>query len=198
MKTKERLHISHSNLKKERGWTDLMIELFFPAGPHKLADNPHYKSAPQMKLYLITEIDKVESTHEFDMVKQRAATRKQSAASAVTTKRIRIINYVKALTIEVPTMDTQVLTEKACTAYNDFKSWKAYEHDRESDFEPASPDSDTEFLNRITTNYLRHRCTSYETELRRIFGKVANDEAYEILKSRINKAIFKQYPHLQS
>ena len=66
------------------------------------------------------------------------------------------------------------------------------------DFEPADPTaSDKDFLHRITTNYLRHECTSYENELYKLFGKTGVNEAHDILQRRINDEIRRVYPQLK-
>ena len=36
----------------------------------------------------------------------------------------------------------------------------------------ASPENDSEFLDRITVNYLRHELTSYEAELAGLYGLI--------------------------
>lgn len=192
--TKERTHIARATVKKERGWTELLLKRFLKA-PDLIVDNPHYKSSPPMRLYSIVRLQAIEATPEFKVMMESANGRKKKANKAVDTKRNRIMAHVNALKIDVPEMAEEELKKRAVKSYNDFKERKAMDHD-DWEFEPATVDADDAFLNRISLNYLRHHCTRYENELRNIFGKVGVDQAYEILKEKINNAILEKYPFL--
>lgn len=191
---KEKTHIAKITLKKERGWTDLLIKHFLKE-PDLIVDNPHYKSSPPMSLYLIEKIKSIEETPQFKAMMQSASIRKKNANKAVDTKKAIILNYITNLKIILPDIPKDELIKRAVTSYNNFKSQKSFERD-EYYFEPATVNADPIFLNRICKNYLRHKCTRYENELSRIFGKVGVDEAYEILKTKINKYIDEKYPFL--
>lgn len=193
--TDEKKYISRAGLKGKRGWTDLLIKRFLPE-PDLITTNPYYKSSPEMKLWLIDIIDEIEQKPEFKAMFYSASNRKKSANKAVETKKSQILSYVRNIKIIIPDIDKEQLIQKACESYNNHKSWLSYE--RGYDFTPASPTSDEYFLNRITLNYLRHRCTRYERELEEIFGKVGTQEAYMILKERINSAILEKYTFLNS
>lgn len=193
---KEKKHIAKATIKKERGWTELLIRRFLKV-PDLIVDNPHYKSAPPMRLYLIEKVEKIEATPEFKVMMESANGRKNKANQAVDTKRNKIMAHVNGLRIEVPEMEEDELKKRAVKSYNDFKEAKAMHRD-DYEFEPATIHADDVFLNRISLNYLRHRCTKYENELRKIFGKVGVDDAYAVLKERINNAILEKYPCLRT
>lgn len=192
---KEKKHIATATIKKDRGWTELLIRRFLKA-PDLIVDNPHYKSASPMRLYLIEKIEAIEATPEFKIMMESANGRKKKANQAVDTKRNKILAYVSNLKIDVPEMPEDELRKKAVKSYNDFKEQRAMERD-DFEFEPATVDADDAFLNRISLNYLRHRCTRYEKELNQIFGKVGVDDAYVILKEKINNSILEKYPYLK-
>lgn len=192
---KEKKRIAKATIKKERGWTDLLIKRFLKT-PDLVVDNPHYKCAGQMNLYLIERIESIEATPEFKAMMESANGRKKKASQAVETKRSKIMAHVNGLNIVVPEMPEQELREKAVKSFNDFKEAKAMRRD-DYEFEPATVNSDETFLNRISMNYLRHKCTKYERELNQIFGKVGVDDAYVILKEKINGAILEKYPFLK-
>lgn len=192
---KETKYITKNGLIGKRGWTELLCNYFLKQ-PDLLTENKYYKSAAPVKLYLLTRIDAIEATDEFKAMLRSAQTRKAIAGKAVQTKRNKIIAHVHRLRITVPEFTHEELIAKACASYNNHKGWIAYQRGYD-DFEPATPDSDSEFLNRICLNYLRHQCTRYEQELERIYGKVANQEAYQLLKEKVNAAILAHYPVLQ-
>jgi len=52
---------------------------------------------------------------------------------------------------------------------------------------------ETDFLHRITVNFLRHQCTTYEDRLEDIFGKTGVNEAYIAIKKKALEAIAIEY-----
>lgn len=193
---KKQEHITPSGLKA-RGWTDRMIKQFL-GDPDELKTNPYYKSAAPMRLYSMKRVEKVEKSKAFIKAKELSAKRKESAAKGVTTKREKAIEYAKSVKIVVPAMNFDTLLKHACRHYNDWN-----ECDRNGftklDFIPAHPQhSDPDFLHRITINYLRHECTSYDEEMNNLFGKTGIADAHAILQKRINKEILATYPQLKS
>ena len=60
----------------------------------------------------------------------------------------------------------------------------------------ATKNSDPEFLKRISVNFLRHCCSSYEYELDKIYGKIGRAEAYIIIKNKILDTIANNYNYL--
>lgn len=198
MKTKEKKseHISMSGLKGKRGWTDTLIKHFLPT-PDKTAINQHYRTGPPMKLYLLSNVNTIEQSDEFKAMMANAPVKKSSAKKAVHTKQNKIMKYVNAITVEVPIMSKGELIRNACNSYNNRKANYSYNGDDFDYHEPANKDSDWTFLNRICINYLRHRCTKYEEELEKIFGKVGVNQAYTSLKAKVNNAILKAYNFLE-
>ena len=68
-KTKEKIeYICYSSLKS-RGWTDKLISNLLP--PPKLVRNPHYKSAPEMKLWDKKVVEEAEKQPEFSERKKK-------------------------------------------------------------------------------------------------------------------------------
>jgi hypothetical protein len=171
-----------------RGWTEALIDRFLPV-PDRLAPNPHYRSAAPMKLYLKARVEAIEATDAFRAARARTAPRQAAARKAVQTKRADTERFVRGLEIDVPRLSAAELTTRACRHYNDLKSWR-------DDWEPASPGSTPEFLDRISVNYLRHQLTPYEEHLEQTFGKVGAAPAYAKIKAKVLAAIAAAYPWL--
>lgn len=191
---KKQEHITPTGLKA-RGWSEAMIKQYL-GEPDELKPNPYYKSAAPMRLYSLKRVEKVEKSKKFIEAKAAADRRKESAAKGVATKVEKAIQYANTVKIKVPVVNYDTLVKHACRHYNDW-----HECDRNGmtnlDFIPADPKhSDPEFLHRITINYLRHECTSYDDELEKLFGKTGVHEAHQILQRRINKEIRATYPQL--
>ena len=180
---------------KNRGWTDAMVKKFLGA-PDITKPNPHYKSAAPMGLWDAKRVSKAERTAEWKAEKEKSVVRKASAQKAVKTKTDKAKEFAQTVEICVPVMEYDKAVKNACWSYNDFHEYLFME--RGHDYTPANPtDSDPDFLHRITMNYLRHECTSYEDELYKLFGKTGVNEAHDILQRRINDEICKVYPQLK-
>jgi len=175
-------YIYHSTLIN-RGWTKKSIDLFLPT-PDKTVPNPNYKKTTS-KLYDLSKVESIEKSNEFKLFQEKNAKKVLGSQKAVETKRVALIKYIKDLVIEVPQFDKETITQKACDHYN--SGYNRYVN------QPATPDSDTGFLNRITLNFLRHTMTDYEKQLNTIWGKVGNSEAYQLLKEKVNNAIKEKY-----
>lgn len=190
------MYYNKSQLKK-RGWTDSIIKKM-SLTPDLLKQNPFYKKASQMKLYLTKSIEELENTEQFIKLIEKSAKRKKSAIKSVEKKTNNLINYVESLKITVQKISLERLKKYAIANYNDFESHKsAWDHNYEPNYyEPNDYDSD--FLARIQVNYIRHQLTSYDKELKGMLGKTGKCKAYEILKNRVLDEIAKQYPTLEN
>lgn len=195
MNKEKEMYYNKAQLKK-RGWTDSIIKKM-NLTPDLLKQNPFYKKAPQMKLYLMKSIEELENTEQFIKLIEKSAKRKKSAIKSTETKTDKIISYVDSLKITIPKISSEGLKKNAIANYNDFESYKsAWDKNYEPNYyEPNDYDSD--FLARIQVNYIRHQLTSYDKELKGIFGKTGKYKAYKILKNRVLDEIAKQYPILK-
>jgi len=181
-------YLSRGKLK-ERGWTDGIIKKFMPLCD-KEKKNPYYASASPMKLYLLERVKQIENTDKFKKELIKSQPRKKASHKAVETKLKKIRDYIKNLKIIVKKIPIDSIQKKAIRDYNDFKEAI------EIEYQKATINSDTLFLNRICVNYIRHNLTIYENELEKIFGKVGSKEAYRLLNEEIYSVISSTYPTL--
>lgn len=185
-------HCSHSTLLK-RGWTEAGIKRFLKS-PDKTASNPHYRSGADMKLYLLSRVESIESSAEYQSFCEVNKKRKNGSFNAVRTKREKLLHQVAGWNIYIPSQNFTDTVQEAIASYNDRRSDRS-EDGFLNDF--ATMNSGKEFLNRITVNYLRHRCSPYERKLTEISGKVGTKEAYILLNQSIFKKIAEIYPTLK-
>jgi hypothetical protein len=176
---------------RARGWTDALIRTFVP-DHDKEVPNPHHRSGPKMRLYLLGRVEEIERSEGFIVAKQIVEPRKVGAAKAVATKKAVLLREVSGWVIVVGKQEN--LLRNAITSYNEFNGEIAFE--RCHDFTPASESGDKEFLHRILVNYIRHNLSDYDERIERMFGKVGKQEAYEILNRKIYAAIAVTYPDL--
>ena len=148
-----------------------------------------------MKLYALERIIKIEATDEFKKELVKVAARKLRAQKAVATKLAKMQAFIEGLVVTHPPLTAEQLTELAIKAYNNHGPSRNAE--RAERWQSASPHSRPEFLERITVNYLRHQCSPYDDNLRKIAGKTGVDEGRVQLKKKILQAIATSYPWLQ-
>ena len=183
-KTAVPIHVGRPTLKS-RGWTDGLINRFL-LEPDETAVNPHYKSGPPRKLYLLKRVEKVERSKKFIAAKEEAAKRQASSAVGVETKRRKMEQYLETVVIEVPFIKRVELRRLALEHWNAIR-----------DYDWEAGESPT-WLDKITVNYLRHQLTRYEEELDAIAGKVALRDAYLTLSQKVFDAISDAYPDLEA
>lgn len=203
-------YITKTTVLSRIGWTETAIKLFMPI-PDKETRNPHSKQAPPMKLYLQSRIEDIENTIEFKTFIIKNQKKREGAKKAVTTKKERLIQYVNDLVVVVPCISKDELIKKACEHFNNhqnvkeakYNEWllnRRYDNntiEEEPSFERSSPHSDESHLKRISLNFIRHCMTNYEKELDNLGGKPGKDDAYEMLKEKVNNSILSQYEWLQ-
>ena len=184
------IFITKTELKKERGWTDSLINEFVSV-PDVHYPNPHSKKAGNICLYSIDRIIKIEENSEFRAKNDIISKRKVTAAKVVVTKREKLKQSAAGYKPILPILKYEELKEKAIAHYvmlNNERG-KYYVSD---ELNSASDD----FLNRIISNYIRHMLSDYEYKLKSLKGKVGGDESYYIIRDKINQAIKEAYPFL--
>lgn len=186
-------YISKSTLKY-RGWTEAGINRFLKMHD-KEADNPHYKSAPPMRLYLISRVEKIEKSKKFHEFQEKNINKVSGAKKAAETRKERLLKEIQGWKIELVREDYEVVVHRTIEAYNAFYGRRAWERNN-FEFEPATIDSDPAFLRRRVKDFLRHELSNYHEKLDRIFGKTGKDEAYAIIRKKIEEKIEEVYPEL--
>jgi len=102
----------------------------------------------------------------------------------------------EAVVIEVEHVDLDEAQECAIWSYNERSDAKEAEYPFHTDQREVSIDSDPEFLNRITVNFLRYEWTSFDVTGERLFRLVGRREAHDLLCERVLGVIAAQYPAL--
>jgi len=175
---------------KERGWTDTLIHDLLGC-PDATRPNPHRRSGPAMRLYDPVCVEAVEASDAWAERIARARKRQEASTRAAETKRAKLLARLETVTITVPVIAMDDLTQSACDDYNERQMetgrWEGA---------TASPSSDPEFLLRITVNYLRHVMSGYDGELLVIFGRVGVREGYAEINRKAYAAIAAAYPAL--
>ncbi|MBD8043811.1 hypothetical protein H9638_08285 [Arthrobacter sp. Sa2BUA2] len=177
-----------ADLKKERGWTETHIKAFLPE-PDKTARNPFSRKAAPMKLYALDRVEKVEATEEFRRAREASRNRQLAARGRALEKKKQAVAVAEALELQLVPESWEEVQRKAIEHYNSRLRRNQ---------SPAGPRTTRSRLDRLTVNYLRHKQTSYEAELKEFKGVVGVGEAYLVVRNRILDLIARTYPALQA
>lgn len=205
-------YITVGRLRGERCWTPAMIRDYLGEAD-RTARNPHYRTAPPMRLYLIKRVLAAEAN--FDMIKVREARERRSEAARrgweprlAKRRAERELTRTKVENCDLGCRFTQTLDNvrhiggvrhDEIQAYYDTE-YRVYAERRRRRGEeperrggntgryPGVPDSD-----RHAINYLRHERTDYDYLLDKFYPYYARP----ILRERIHAAIGEAYPELR-
>ncbi|MBO0895125.1 hypothetical protein [Arthrobacter sunyaminii] len=176
-----------NDLKKDRGWTDTQIKTFLPE-PDQTARNPFSRKAAPMKLYALERVEAIEATPAYQKAREASRTRQIAARTRALAKRKEAVAAAQALELTIVPEPWQEMQDKAIAHFNSRL--------RRSQ-SPASRSTSKARLDRLTVNYLRHKQTSYEEELKEFKGVVGVGEAYLVVRNRILDLIADTYPQLR-
>lgn len=177
-----------ADLKKERGWTETQIKAFLPE-PDKTARNPFSRKAAPMKLYALERVETVEGTDEFRRAREASRKRQLAARGRALEKKKQAVAVAEALELRIAPESWDEVQRKAIEHYNSRLRRNQ---------SPAGPRTTRSRLDRLTVNYLRHKQTSYEEELKDFKGVVGVGEAYLVVRNRILDLIAQAYPALEA
>ena len=198
---KENIALTKTQLKKRPGWNDDRLEKFLGA-PDFTTQNS-YRRDMETSWFMMSRIKKAENYKSFQKDAAQAlkqhSKRKKAAEKAVETKKRKTLNKVQEridnikLKKKYRNLSTKQLYIRAARSYDDYQLLK-------DNWEHVPVDintSTTEFLNRITVNYLRHNCTTYDSELEQYFNTVGKQEAINMIRKHIYLLIVNHYPFLK-
>jgi hypothetical protein len=143
----ERGRITLSELRK-RGWTDSLVERFLPECQATMT-NPHYKTGPRIKLYVVARVQAIEASAAFQAAAERAKPRREASKRAAVTRKSRLTELIDRIAVAVPRFDWQTLIAKACKQYHVQATGPAPPTAREAEGRAVR-------LERLAVDYLRH------------------------------------------
>ena len=178
---------------KDKGWTDAMIRDLLGESDDT-RQNPKGVTKPRMKMWLVSRVDEVQNDPSFDNRLVKARNRSAIGTKAAEARAQELADLVSKIEITVTEWSMASAVELAIGHYNVLKEERV---GFRYDWEPAAADSDPEFLDRITVNFLRHECTTYDSLVNNLKGLVGKDRAYVLLRNRTLDAIAEVYPDLE-
>jgi hypothetical protein len=185
------MYLTKSEITRKPEWTTTLVESFLGA-PDKL-HKMHGRTHPAC-LYLADRVAQVESLDAFKKAVDKSTPRRVSAKIAADRKREMLLKQVAELPIKIK--QNCSLTSVINQAISDYNRWN-YLSIVDGDIEKATVNSDPQFLNRITVNYIRHSCMDYDRNLEELLGKTGVTNAVNLLRKRIYDVISNAYKSLE-
>lgn len=215
-KKDDRKRISQTTVL-DMGFTKTMINKLLPEP--MLVTNPHYSCAPKMKLWYEDDVISVMATPEYITLWEKALKRKKSAEKAVETKEQKTAMMMNELAdkINVKIIPTEKLINKVLCQHeerqrNNLQSRIDYlyrKYDRNLALETLEEaEAEEEYLNeyysfeqpnkstlqRWVVNYIRHKLTTYDGDLKQLYGRTGKNTVYMEYKEVVLKKIAEVYP----
>lgn len=180
----------------KKGWTDFTF-MYFDLSPDKTDGETQY--------YKIAIINQIENSPDFQ---EYLKTVNNLQKMLIWVQHINLTKweFLDAFVFTIPEMPKEALIINACYSYNDYIDRKSsnnggWYYGEWFGLKHADPDNDDEkIMADICRNYLRHEHTPYEYIMQIFRDRYETDsEAFhDKLKDKINSAIIKVYPWLDT
>lgn len=186
--------VNQSVLVQQFGWTRTMILKFLPAP--KLKTNPRYRSAPDMKLWRIEDIEAVMARDDFQEAAEKAKASRVTGKKGAETRRQKLAAEVdeKIKNIRVMSMDEKSLRKATLMAKQNWYDYIAAERDGDP-YGNVAADADEETIRRWIVNYIRHELTDYDYDLYHTKGRTGCRERYGRYHDAVLDKIAEVYPN---
>lgn len=172
-------------------WTPANVARFL-GDPDATAQNPRYKSGAPMRLYKVRRAITAEATPEFAEARVKTLRRSKSARAAAEAKRHETLEWARSVKIEINFDGTAEQARRAGYSHRlemDSARWRQVTRDSYENVPKPT-------LNRWAVNWLRHHRTPYESRLDQTYGNIGVREAYDVIRTRVQEAIFGRWPDL--
>ncbi|MCA9547079.1 MAG: hypothetical protein KC613_21905 [Myxococcales bacterium] len=169
---------------KARGWTATAIKKFLPERPDATRPNPIYPNAgAPMRFWATSRVEEVEQSKEFLRWRAKSAERRQAARRGVQRRVTNMVQRMKEaeITIVRGWSDGQIRELASRTHGGNYMG------------DPGP----FRWSNRTARNCIRHNLTNYEDLWALCNRGETGDEAYEVLRTRVDSLIDETYPQFR-
>ena len=181
--------VTATQLRVERGWTPKMIcELL--GEPDARPPNRNYPGRPPLKLYDLERVEEVERTDAFFELLDQSEARKDSAQKGKDAQRMRILDEVERLELQVPRMELRHLVVESIERYN------AWVDEQGVDRPYVTLHSHVLDVMRVMVYHLRFTTPGYPEMQQKLLRRTGAREARRRLNERVFQAIAELYPEL--
>ena len=174
--------ITQSAILERKGWSKSLI-LRLLGEPDTRKKQPGRPNL--ICLYFFSRVMEVELSEDFVFAQDALNRRKQAAEKVVNTKVCKLMADIAKMSVKVQSVKQINLERLAVEAYNE-RHWESAT--------TASTNSDSDFLNRLAVNYLRHELTLYDYAFETVAGKTGKSEGIVAIRTKVFDAIASAYP----
>jgi len=144
-----------------------------------------------MKLYRVERVLEMEASNDFASAMAAAEVRRKKSLRAIEARRIRSVDYARAIEITLPSRTLQEVLLAAMSHYNEMAS------EYRDGERLATTRSAPEFIARIAVSYLRHTLGYLEEAMTDLFGQPGRAMAFLMFHRRVLTAITFEHPELE-
>lgn len=178
---------------RARGWTDAMVREYLGSSDAE-RPNPRYQSGAPVRLYLSERVEAAEGKPTWASRQKRAAIRREAGLAAVARKRLETAHLARGIARAL-TADLELPADLLSKAIGEYNRWHSENCNCPSEWsggfcdKRASAGDSPVFLRRISVNYVRHELTGYDRAYHLLARRVGQQQAHELLRSKVNAAI---------
>ncbi len=181
--------VTATQLWVERGWTPKMIRELL-GEPDARPQNRSYPSRPPLKLYDLERVEEAERTDAFFELLDQSEARKDSAQKGKDAQRMRILDEVEGLDLQVPRLELRHLVTESIERYN------AWVDEQGADRPYVTVHSHVLDVMRVMVHHLRFTTPGYSEMQQKLLRRTGAREARRRLNERMFQAIAGLYPEL--
>lgn len=174
-----------SQLRK-RGWSDKAIEEIL-GRPDRFEENPKYRNAPPMGLFLKTRVNRAELSREYKGWVERNSNRRSGSRKAVQMKERKLLEEVERWVINLERTDLDSLLDRSREHLNE--AHPGGDHIKEILLREANGGY-------LMVWFLRHQLLCSDETTSRLYRRVGKRKAYIRLNQRVCSEIARVYPSL--
>lgn len=184
----------------ERGWSISMIEKLLPV-PDKTTVNRYSINNPIVSLYKEDKIEDMEKTNIFKMLISAYNKKQKLFEREPKIEKEEFNQNTECSKCNLPNVPLEMLIIEAIIEYDGCQDWRGILNNGFREAPSDDFDSDRNFFERISVNYIRNKLTDYkhsdfEQKMQRLEEKYGFDEAISILRENIYTDIANKYPEL--
>lgn len=180
--------LSQNELLRRDGWTVKAIQ-HFHLRPVETRPNPVFRNRPDMKLFSLKEIKRIEKSDEFDLWKENNLENKKIAQKALDTKIKQLVKRIQSAKIVVTKEDD--IPQKAVDGYNAYKTRQSAVS---SSHVPLTLDTcDPDFLDKLAVNYVWHNLVDGIEDWSN-FGRIGRQLGAMLQTQKVLRSIASVYP----